>query len=194
MPCHIGSIPDGEKAIQPIQDLHGALADMIATKPFATHQAMLDAGQPFGRRYYRKSDYFGSFDPAMDDMMIEYGKTIRSSHSAMLMMHLGGQTNRVGESDTAAGNRDAQYIVAIQSQWEDAAEDDSQIAWARDFWTALRPFGTGGTYVNFPTEDAGKDRVHEAYRPASYDRLVEVKTNYDPDNMFRSNQNIAPKA
>ena len=194
VPCHIGSIPDGEKAVQPIRDLDGALADVIATKPFAAHQAMLDAGQPFGRRYYWKSDYFASFDPAMDDVMIEYGNAIKSPHSAMLMMHLGGQTSRVGETDTAAGNRDAEYIVAIQSQWEDAAEDDSQVAWARDFWTALRPYATGGTYVNFLTEDAEEDRVHEAYRSAIYDRLVEVKTKYDPDNMFHSNQNIAPKA
>ncbi len=192
VPCHIGSIADGEKAVQPIKDLDGALVDMIAAKPFTAHQSMLDAGQPFGRRYYWKSDYFSSFDPAMDEIFIKYGDAIKSPHSAMLMMHLGGQTNRIGETDTAAGNRDAEFIINIQSQWEDDTEDDIQISWCRDFWSALRPFGTGGTYVNFLTEDEDVDRVQEAYRSNIYSRLVEVKTKYDPGNMFRSNQNIAP--
>ena len=188
VPCHIGSIADGEKAVQPIRELGGALADVIAPKPFAVHQAMLDAGQPFGRRYYWKSDYFVEFNGKMEDIMIEYGRTITSPHSAMLMFQLGGQTNRVGETDTAAGNRDAEYVVAIQSQWEDEAEDDTQISWARNFWTALRPYGTGGTYVNFLTEEAEDERIRQAYGSETYKRLVEVKTKYDPGNLFQSNR------
>ena len=193
MPCHIGSIQDGEKAVQPIRDLDAALADVIAPKPFTAHQAMLDAGQPFGRRYYWKSDYFATFDPGMDDVMIEYDNTIQSPHSAMLLMHLGGETNRVGETDTAAGNRDADYIIGIQSQWEDAADDKTHVVWAPDFWTALRPYSTGGTYVNFLTDDTDEERMRQAWGVKTYDQLVEVKTKYDPGNMFRSNQNITPK-
>ena len=121
----------------------------------------------------------------MDEILIEYGNKISSPHSAMLLMHLGGQINRIGESDTAAGNRDAEFVVAIQSQWEDAHEDEQQIGWCRDFWSALRPFGTGGTYVNFLTEDADDNRVKEAYRAEIFDRLADVKTKYDPHNFIQ---------
>ena len=80
----------------------------------------------------------------------------------------------------------------MQGAWEAPAEDDIHIAWARDFWSAMRPFSSGGTYVNFLTEDADRERVRAAYGPELYDRLARVKAKYDPDNLFRANQNIRP--
>ncbi len=192
--CYVGSIEDGAKAVRPIKEFGEPVGDAIAPKPFTAYQAMLDAGAPFGRRYYWKSDYFADLDPAMDDVLIEHASRFQSPHSSLLLMHLGGETNRIGETDTAAGNRDAEYVLNIQGAWEDPADDDRNVAWARDFWQAARPYSTGGTYINFLTEDAEEDRVREAFLSESYDRLVKVKTKYDPDNMFRSNQNIRPKA
>jgi FAD/FMN-containing dehydrogenase len=84
-------------------------------------------------------------------------------------------------------------VFNVQAAWEDPDENDVHIAWARDFWRAMQPFSSGGTYVNFLTRDEGDDRVRAAYGPAIYDRLIEVKTKYDPGNLFRSNQNIRPK-
>jgi Berberine and berberine like len=130
----------------------------------------------------------------MDDVMIEYGNTIKSPQSSLLLMHLGGQTSRIGETDTAAGNCDVEYIVGIQSQWEDAADDDIHVGWAHDFWTALSPYSTGGTYVNFLSDDTDAERMLQAWGAETYDRLVEVKAKYDPGNMFRSNQSIAQTA
>jgi FAD/FMN-containing dehydrogenase len=191
--CHVGDVDQGLEAVRPIKAFGTPLADVIAPKPFVVHQKMLDAGQPFGRRYYWKSDYFADLDPDMDEVLVAHTQKFLSPHSAVLMFQLGGQTSRVGEHETAAGNRDAAHVIGIQSQWEDAADDEANIAWARGLWQALRRFTTGGTYVNFLTEEETDDRVREAYRAETYDRLAAVKAKYDPDNLFRSNQNIRPK-
>ena len=80
----------------------------------------------------------------------------------------------------------------MQGAWEEPADDDGHIAWARDFWSAMRPFSSGGTYVNFLTQDADEERVRAAYGPELYAGLARTKAKYDPDNLFRSNQNIRP--
>jgi hypothetical protein len=190
--CHTGALEDGAKLVKPIKEFGEPICDLIARKPFTEHQMMLDAAQPFGRRYYWKSDYFASLDARLCDVLIEHAGAMRSPHSTILLMHLGGQIRRIGDTETAAGNRDAEYILNIQGAWEAAADDDANVAWARDFWQAARPYSTGGTYVNFLTEDADRDRVRQAYGAATYDRLVDAKTSYDPDNMFRANHNIPP--
>jgi len=191
--CYNGPIADGERAVQPIKAFGQPLADTIQPKPFAAHQAFLDLGQPFGRQYYWKSDYFRELNVESDDVLIGHAERIASPFSAVLMMHLGGAANRAGETDTAAGNRDAEYVFNVQAAWEDTAESDGHVGWARDYWQAMRPFSSGGTYVNFLTADEDDDRVRAAYGNAIYERLVDVKTRYDPTNLFRSNQNIRPR-
>ena len=80
----------------------------------------------------------------------------------------------------------------MQGAWDEPAEDDTHIEWARDFWSAMRPFSSGGTYVNFLTEDADEERLRAAYGRGLYAALARIKAKYDPDNLFRSNQNIRP--
>jgi FAD/FMN-containing dehydrogenase len=109
-------------------------------------------------------------------------------------MHLGGAAARRPAGATAVGNRDAEYILNMQGAWEAAGEDATHIGWARDFWSAMRPFSSGGTYVNFLTEDADEERRCAAYGPELYAKLARIKAKYDPDNLFRSNQNIRPAA
>ena len=191
--CHIGPIDEAQRAVAPIKAFGTPLADTIQPKPFAAHQQFLDAGQPFGRQYYWKSDYFRALDPRADDLMVGHAERITSPFSAVLVMHLGGAANRVGEADTAAGNRDAEYVFNVQGAWDDPADSSHHIAWVRDYWQAMRPFSSGGTYVNFLTRDEDEERVRAAYGPAIYERLVAVKTRYDPGNLFRSNQNIRPR-
>ena len=190
--CYSGPLDEGEEAVAPIKRFGQPLLDTIGRKPFAAHQQFLDAGQPFGRRYYWKSEYFDALPAAVDDTVIAHAEAITSPHSAMLTMHLGGAAARMPEDQTAVGNRRAEFVFNVQGAWEAPMEDEHHIAWARDFWSAMRPFSSGGTYVNFLTQDADQERVRAAYGPALYDRLAQIKAKYDPENLFRANQNIHP--
>jgi FAD/FMN-containing dehydrogenase len=191
--CYSGPLEEGEEAVLPIKRFGRPIVDTIGRKPFVAHQQFLDVGQPFGRRYYWKSDYFDDALPAAaDETVIAHAGAIRSPHSALLVMHLGGAAARVPEGATAVGNRRAEFVFNIQGAWEEPAEDQMHMAWARGFWSAMRRFSSGGTYVNFLTEDAEEERVRAAYGPDLYDRLARIKARFDPHNLFRSNQNIMP--
>ena len=190
--CYSGPLADGEAAAAPIKRPGRPLADTIGPKPFVAHQQFLDAGQPFGRRYYWKSEYFDALPASADAIVTAHAEAITSPHSAMLVMHLGGAAARIPEDSTAVGSRRAEFVFNVQGAWEDAAEDQRHVAWVRDFWSAMRRFSSGGTYVNFLTEDAEEERVRAAYGPDLYARLARIKARYDPDNLFRANQNIRP--
>jgi FAD/FMN-containing dehydrogenase len=192
--CYSGSVEEGEEAVLPVKRSGNPLADTIGRKPFTAHQQFLDGGQPFGRRYYWKSEYLDALPEAADETVIRHAGAASSPHSALLVMHLGGAAARIPEQATAVGNRRAELVFNIQGSWEDPAEDRRHVGWARDFWSAIQPFSSGGTYVNFLTQDAGEDRVLAAYGPELYTRLAKIKAKYDPDNLFRSNQNIRPAA
>jgi FAD/FMN-containing dehydrogenase len=192
--CHSGPLEEGEELVAPIKRFGRPIVDTIGRKPFTQHQQFLDAGQPFGRRYYWKSDYFDALPAAADATLIAHAGGVTSPHSAILVMHLGGAAARVPEDRTAVGNRAAEFVFNVQGAWEDAAEDPRHIAWTRDFWSAMRPFASGGTYVNFLTEDAEDERIRAAYGAELYARLGRIKARYDPENLFRSNQNIRPAA
>ena len=190
--CYSGPLEEGLEAVTPIKRFGAPLADTIGTKPFTAHQQFLDAGQPFGRRYYWKSEYLDALPEAADAAIIAHAQAITSPHSAMLVMHLGGAPARVPQDATAVGSRQAEFVFNVQGAWEESADDERHIGWVRDFWSAVRPFSSGGTYVNFLTEDADRERVRAAYGPDLYDRLARIKARYDPDNLFRANQNIRP--
>jgi FAD/FMN-containing dehydrogenase len=190
--CYSGPLEDGEELVAPIKRFGRPLADTIGPKPFVAHQQFLDAGQPFGRRYYWKSDYFDSLPEAADGILIDHAGAIASPHSAVLCMHLGGAAARRPAGATAVGNRTAEYVLNMQGAWEEPAEDAAHIAWTRDFWSAMQPFASGGTYVNFLTQDADEERLRAAYGAELYAALARIKARYDPDNLLRSNQNIRP--
>jgi hypothetical protein len=130
-------------------------------------------------------------EPGLFARAVEHAGRIVSPHSAILIFPIDGATNERPETHSAVGNRDATAVINIASAWEHAADDAANIEWARAAWSDMREFSTGGTYVNFLTEEEGHDRVRAAYR-ANYDRLAEIKTKWDPANVFRVNKNIAP--
>ena len=106
------------------------------------------------------------------------------------VLHLGGALNEHAADDGAVGNRDARFAIGVNGMWEpDEPDAEAFPAWVRDAGERIRPFSTGGNYINFQTADEGDDRVRATYG-ANYDRLVEVKQRYDPDNLFRSNRNV----
>jgi hypothetical protein len=109
------------------------------------------------------------------------------------ILHLGGALNEHDEDDGAVGNRDARYVFGVKAMWEPGESNAEGFRqWVRDAWSQLRPFSTGRTYINFQTADEGEERVRATYG-VNFDRLVEVKKTYDPDNLFRSNRNIRPR-
>ena len=190
--CWAGDPGDGRAAVLPLKTFARPLADTIERKPFVEHQTMLDAGQPFGRRYYWKSHYFAEIGDDLIDAMIEHAERITSPHSAALLMHLGGTPARLDPSMNAVGLRAASYVLNIQAAWESAQEDRRHLLWARECWSATRQFSTGSAYINFMTEDEGEARVRAAFPAAVYARLSEVKSRFDPGNLFHGAQNIPP--
>ncbi|MHC5077121.1 MAG: FAD-binding oxidoreductase [Planctomycetota bacterium] len=190
--CYTGQIKDGEKLVAPIKAFGSPIGDIIQQRTYVSQQSILDATQPKGRRYYWKSEYLPNLETEMLAKTISHAKSIVSPHSAILLFPLGGALNRYSEEHSSVGNRDAAWVVNIAASWEQAEDDKTNIEWAREAWRDIRHFSTGGTYINFLTEEEGDNRIHAAYGK-NYERLVEVKTKWDPENMFRMNKNIAPR-
>jgi hypothetical protein len=152
---------------------------------------MADFDFPHGRRYYTKSGYFANLDDSTIDRMLEAVNTIPSSETQIELAYLGGAAGRVAATETAFGDRSAPFIMNLLANWPDAAGDTSNISWIRGVFNRLRPAMKPGVYVNFMSGDE-QDRVPEAYHER-WERMVAVKTHYDPDNFFRLNQNIPPR-
>lgn len=189
--CYSGSPAEGEKAVASIKAFGKPIGDVLVRRPYTQMQSLLDATQPKGRRYYWKSEYLPSIEPALCIKVIEHAARIRSPHSAVILFQIEGALNQVEDQHSAVGNRDARYVLNITSSWERADEDTGNIQWARDAWTDMKSFSTGGTYVNFLTEDEGPERTKAALGGA-LDRLAAVKAKWDPQNTFRTNRNIKP--
>lgn len=189
---YAGDPEDGERAMAPLKAFGNPVADTITQKEYVTHQSFLDSGQPHGRRYYWKSEYLSAVPDELGQIMIDHCNRFTSPHSSMLAMHLGGNAKQTESGDGAVSHKSAEYVVAIQGAWDDPDTDDRHIGWARQFHAAVRPFSTGGTYVNFLTEEEGAERIQEAYEPEIYRQLARIKAEYDPGNLFRHNKNIRP--
>jgi FAD/FMN-containing dehydrogenase len=189
--CDTGPMAEAEKRAAKIKSFGSPVGDILQPRPYTSQQSLLDATQPNGRRYYWKSEYLPAVEKGLTDKLIESAGRFTSPHSAILLFPLDGTLNALPDSHSAVGNRDTRFVVNIAASWESAADDDANIEWARSTWSDAREFSTGGTYLNFLTEEEGDARIRDAFR-GNYDRLVAVKTAYDPHNLFRQNKNIAP--
>ncbi len=189
--CYAGPVEEGERAVAPLRRLGTPLADLVRPIAYTAHQGTFDAAVPHGLRYYWKSDYLAGFSDAAIEQLVARAWDMPSRKSYTIIFQLGGAVRRTGEDDAAFSGREAPYALNINAVWSDPAEDEAQVAWARGFWEAMRPFATGGVYVNFLGAE-GEDRVRAAYGAAKYQRLVALKRRYDPTNFFRLNQNIKP--
>ncbi len=189
--CHSGKPEEGERAVAPIKTFGAPIGDVLVRRPYAQLQALLDGTQPKGRRYYWKSEYLARVEPEFCEKFMAHAAKIRSPHSAMILFQIGGALNRFEEDHSPVGNRDARYVLNIGGSWEQAADDKANIAWACEAWSDLKAFSTGGTYINFLTQDEGPERI-EAALGGSLARLAEVKSRWDPENVFRMNRNIEP--
>jgi hypothetical protein len=167
--------------------------DSVASKsvPFLTLQTMADADFPHGRRYYTKSGYFTYLDNATIDRLLDAVTTIPSSETQIELAYLGGAAARIAPDETAFGDRSAPFILNLLANWSDPSADPANIAWIRALFHNLRPAMKPGVYINFMSGDE-QDRVPEAYHQR-WDRMVSVKSHYDPNNFFRLNQNVPPR-
>jgi FAD/FMN-containing dehydrogenase len=190
--CYSGKPDEGEKAVAPLKSFGNPIGDVLVRRPFIGMQSLLDATQPKARRNYWKSEYLPRVEPALCERLIDHAAKIRSPHASIVMMHIGGALNDIPDDRSPVGNRDAHFVLNIAGSWDKAEDDKQNIEWARSAWNDIRGLSTGGVYVNFLAEDEGVERIHAAYGK-NYDRLVEVKTKWDPGNLFRVNKNILPQ-
>lgn len=189
--CHTGDPEKGERAVAPIKSFGNPIGDVLVRRPYVQVQSLLDATQPKGRRYYWKSEYLPRVDPALCKTFIEHAARTPSAHSALILFQIEGALNGLEEDHSPAGNRTARFVLNVAGSWESPDDDDANITWAREAWNDMRRFSTGGTYINFLTEDEGEERT-EAALGSALRRLAEVKRAWDPENMFRTNRNIEP--
>ena len=122
---------------------------------------------------------------------MEHAARIRSPYSAVILFQIDGALNQIKEEASSVGNRDARYVLNIAGSWEQASDDRANIEWAREAWADLKSFSTGGNYINFLTEDESPERIRAAVG-RSLKRLSELKSKWDPENVFRKNRNIQP--
>jgi hypothetical protein len=158
---------------------------------FTNLQTMADSDFPHGRRYYTKSGYFAYLDDISIDRMVEAVATMPSSEIQIELAYLGGAAARIKADETAFGDRSAPFIMNLLANWSDPSADADNISWIRGLFNQLRPAMKPGVYINFMSGDE-QDRVPEAYRER-WDRMVAVKSHYDPNNFFRLNQNVPPR-
>ena len=189
--CYTGPQEKAEDVFKPIRAFGPPALDMAGPMPLPTLNSLFDALYPAGQQWYWKSDFMGRLDDEIIARHLEHGGNLPSWLSTMHLYPVSGAASRVGDTETAFSYRDATYNMVIAGIDNDPANNENNIAWARAYWDALHPYSVGGgAYVNFMMEE-GEDRVRASYRE-NYDRLVEVKRRYDPENLFHVNQNIRP--
>jgi hypothetical protein len=159
--------------------------------PFLELQTMADSDFPHGRRYYTKSGYFTYLDNGTIDRLLEAVATIPSLDTQIELAYLGGAAGRIGPDETAFGDRGSPFILNLLANWSEPFADAGNVSWIRGIFNKLRPAMKPGVYINFMSGDE-QDRVPEAYHER-WDRIVAVKSHYDPTNFFRLNQNIPPR-
>ncbi|MBA9002973.1 FAD-binding oxidoreductase [Thermomonospora cellulosilytica] len=190
---HSGTPEEGEAALQPLRDIGTPIADLSAATSYLEAQRFFDEDYPAHvMRYYWKSRYLTGLPDDLIDVLVELNEGSPSPHSTLDVWQLGGAFARPGTRDTAFGDRSAPFMLGIESNWENPADDEACIAWARRVHTTLGPFSTGAEYLNFPGLYEDSDRtVRDTFGP-NLDRLAVVKRRYDPDNVFRLTHNIRP--
>jgi FAD/FMN-containing dehydrogenase len=189
--CWAGAVEQGERVLEPLRRHGRPLLDLIAPRPYAAHQGTFDATVPHGLHYYWKSEYLDGLGDDAVEVLLAHAWESLSPRSYTIMFQLGGAVARVPEDATAFSGRGAGFAVNVNGV-SLPGEHGEQTAWVRRFGQALRPL-SAGVYMNF-LGDEGQDRVRAAYGAAKYDRLAALKAVWDPDNFFRRNQNVRPRA
>ena len=185
---YAGDIAEGEKLFDPLRSFGDAYGEHIGAQPYAQWQQAFDPLLTPGARNYWKSHNFTELSDGALDSMIEFAGKLPSPQCEIFVGLIEGAANRVPSDAMAYGHRDAKFVLNVHGRWDEAAQDETCIAWARAFFKASAPYASAGAYVNFMTGDEG-DRVAAAYG-VNFARLQQIKKKYDPENIFHNNQNI----
>lgn len=184
-----GDVSAGTAVVQPMRDL-GPDVDLVGPMPYTQLQSMID--DPPGLRQYWSADYHDSFPDEALDVFLAAGASRPSPLTQHLLLPWGGELARIPEDSTPLTQRAARWVSHPFATWENAADDEANFAWVRDYRAATAPFTTGGVYLNF-IGDEGDERIKAAFGDEKYERLAQIKSEYDPGNVFAGNQNIRPK-
>lgn len=187
---YAGDPTQGAALIEPVHRFGTPAGAHVGVQPYVAWQQAFDPLLTPGARNYWKSHNFTKLDDGLLDVLIDFVRTLPSPHCEIFIASLGGATSRQRPDSSAYGQRDAQFVMNVHGRWENPADDQRCISWSRALFKAAAPFASGGVYVNFMAADEG-DRVRAAYG-GNYARLARVKRQYDPGNLFRTNQNITP--
>jgi FAD/FMN-containing dehydrogenase len=192
--CYNGPQAEGEKVLQPLRTFGPPLVDQIGPMAYTALQHMLVEGFPPGQQNYWKSNFLRDLSDDAIAVIVDGFKRAPAPTSAVAIEYIGGAVSRVRDDATAFNHRHSPYNLLIIGIWPNAADNAANIRWVREFWDAAQPFSSGGVYVNYlgQTADEGAERIKEAYGVAKYERLLALKKQYDPTNLFRLNQNINP--
>jgi FAD/FMN-containing dehydrogenase len=185
-----GAAAEAEKLIGPVRAFGTALGEHIGAQPYVQWQKAFDPLLTPGARNYWKSHNFTELADGALNSIIEFAAKLPSPQCEIFIGLIAGAPNRIATDAMAYGHRDARFVLNVHGRWNEATDDQKCIGWARDFFKASAPYASAGAYVNFMTEEEG-DRVGAAYG-SNYERLVQVKRRYDPENVFHFNQNIKP--
>src|SRR6516162_8980662 len=188
--AYCGPLDLVEEAFRPVRKFREPRFELMTSMPYPALQSMFDAIYPPGLQWYWRGDFFGQISDRAIDEHLKFGEQVPTLHSTMQLNPVDGAVGRFNRHDTAFSYRDAKWSMVIVGVDPDPANAEKITAWTKNYWAALHPYSLGGAYVNFMM-DEGIDRVKATYRD-NYDRLLEIKRKYDPNNFFRINQNITP--
>jgi FAD/FMN-containing dehydrogenase len=188
--CWAGDPDAGEKALQPIRDVAPRVAEHVGVMPYPALNSAFDALVPPGLQHYWKANFVTELTDDAIAAHLEHGPKVPAVNSTVHIYPINGAAQRVAPDSTAFAYRDATFATVIAGMWPDAADNDANTTWVKDYYAATAPHSEEGGYVNFMAED-DQSRIRANYR-GNYDRLAEIKRRYDPDNLFRHNQNIQP--
>jgi hypothetical protein len=188
--CYCGPIPEGERVLYPLRTFQSPVEDAIQSMPYTALQSARDEGFPAGRLHYWKSGWLGDLSDDAIEILMQFVPHMPSSTSGVGMQQMHGVASRIAPSATAFPHRAEQYDFLILSQWSEATDSDRNIEWTRALFHAMQPHLKESVYVN-NLGNEGLKRVRAAYGE-NYSRLVALKRSFDPDNLFRANQNIDP--
>ncbi len=189
--CYCGDLAEGERLLAPLRRFGQPLVDGVAAMPYSGLFPRIDASVPAGRCYYLKGGSIEELSDGAIDALVDSTEGLTSPYSQIFMVPVHGAATRVGSTETAFPLREPHYEFTFDAAWDDGAQE-RHVQWARQSHQALQRFASQRAYVNF-LGDEGTARVRAAYGP-NYERLVALKTKYDPDNVFHLNQNIKPNS
>ena len=188
--CWTGPLDDAEGVLKPFRDVAPVVAEQVGPAPYPALNSAFDDLLPPGLQHYWKANYAVDITDEAIDVHLEHGPKVPTMQSTVHLYPINGACHRVASDATAFGHRDASFAPVIAGMWEDPADNEANTAWVRDYAAALAPHSKEGGYINFmAADDQGRAAANYG---ANYDRLVDVKLEYDPDNLFHMNQNITP--